>query len=84
MTEKGNYAVRLAAVCVVMCGSAWAQNTTVSGQVIDSSGAVIQNVTVELTNRATQVKSVTLTNTEGIFIYPSVPPGAYQIGRAHV
>ena len=82
MTEKGNYAVRLAAVCVAMCGSAWAQNTTVSGQVIDSSGAVIQNVTVELTNRATQVKSVTLTNTEGIFIYPSVPPGAYQVSAS--
>jgi hypothetical protein len=64
---------------LLMCGSAWAQNAVVSGRVTDSSGAVIQKAAVELTNRATQVKSATVTNAEGIFIFPSVPPGAYAV-----
>ena len=56
----------------------WAQNAVVSGRVTDTSGAVIPGVTVELTNRATQVKSSTVSNEEGIFVFPSVPPGAYE------
>ena len=57
----------------------WGQNAVVSGRVTDTSGAVIPSVTVELTNRATQVKSSTVTNEEGIFVFPSVPPGAYEV-----
>lgn len=57
----------------------WGQNAVVSGPVTDTSRGVIKDVTVELTNRATQVNSTTLTNAEGIFIFPSVPPGAYAV-----
>ena len=64
---------------VCMCGGALAQNAVVSGRVSDTSGGVIPNVAVELINRATQVKSPTITNGEGIFVFPSVPPGAYEV-----
>jgi len=64
---------------VFMCGAAWGQNAVVSGRVSDTSGGVIPNVSIELNNRATQVKSPTLTNAEGIFVFPSVPPGAYEV-----
>jgi hypothetical protein len=77
MTENGHSAIRIPLIAWIICASAWAQNTAVSGRVIDTSGAVIQNAAVELTNRATMLKSVTRTNTDGIFIYPSVPPGDY-------
>src|SRR6478672_8903179 len=61
------------------CGVVWAQNAVVSGRVSDTSGGVIPKVAVELINRATQVKSPTLTNAEGIFVFPSVPPGTYEV-----
>jgi len=64
---------------LMICGTAWAQNAVVSGRVTDTSGGVIPNASVELINRATQVKSPTLTNAEGIYIFPSVPPGSYEI-----
>ena len=69
----------LLAVLFVCHTPAWGQNAVVSGRVTDTSGGVIQSVTVELTNRATQVKLPTVTNEEGIFIFPSVPPGSYEI-----
>jgi len=68
-----------AVLFVCMCGAAWGQNAIVSGRVSDTSGGVIPNVSIELNNRATQVKSPTLTNAEGIFVFPSVPPGAYDV-----
>jgi Carboxypeptidase regulatory-like domain/TonB dependent receptor-like, beta-barrel len=67
------------ALFVCICGEAFAQNAIVSGRVIDTSGSVIPKVAVELINRATQVKSPTLTNAEGIFVFPSVPPGTYEV-----
>src|ERR1039458_6971208 len=60
----------------------WGQNAAVSGRVTDPSRSVIQNATVELTNRATEVKSATVTNAEGIFIFPSVAPGAYAVSAS--
>ncbi|MEO8591711.1 MAG: TonB-dependent receptor [Candidatus Solibacter sp.] len=68
-----------AALLVSACGAAWGQNAIVSGRISDSSGGVIADVAVELINRATQVKLPTLTNGEGIFVFPSVPPGAYEV-----
>src|SRR4051794_21652058 len=64
---------------VSVCGAAWGQNAVVSGRVTDTSGGVVPNVAVELMNRATQVKSPTVTNAEGIFVFPSVPPGGYEV-----
>jgi len=56
-----------------------AQNTVVSGRVTDTSGGVVANVAVELTNHATQIKSATRSNSEGIFVFPSMPPGNYEL-----
>jgi hypothetical protein len=68
-----------AALLVSVCGGAWAQNAMVSGRVTDPSGGVIGDVAVELINHATQVKLPSITNAEGIFILPSVPPGSYEV-----
>src|SRR3954463_328444 len=64
---------------VFLCGAAWGQNAVVSGRVTDTSGGVVPNVAVELINRATQVKSPTVTNADGIFVFPSVTPGSYDV-----
>ena len=42
-------------------------------------GELFANVAVDLTNRATQVKLSSVTNAEGIFVFPSVPPGTYEV-----
>src|SRR3954453_6233888 len=67
---------------VSLCGALWGQNAVVSGRVTDTSGGVIPNVAVELINHATQVKSPTVTNAEGIFVFPSLTPGAYEVNAS--
>jgi hypothetical protein len=62
-----------------MCAVSWGQSAIVSGRVMDSAGGMIPNAAVELINRATQVKIPTITNGEGIFVFPSVAPGNYEV-----
>jgi hypothetical protein len=52
---------------------------TVSGTVMDSSGAIILGCTVQLTNRDTGVVRTTTTNNAGIYRFDAVDPGIYQI-----
>jgi outer membrane receptor protein involved in Fe transport len=62
--------------------SALAQNANtgeVKGSVTDSSGAVVPDVTVTITNVQTGVSSITTTNSSGIYDVPSVPIGQYRI-----
>ncbi|HUQ91027.1 MAG TPA: carboxypeptidase regulatory-like domain-containing protein, partial [Bryobacteraceae bacterium] len=56
-----------------------AQNPVVSGRISDSTQAALPNARVELTNRATGVLNATVTNQEGLFVLPPVPPGLYSI-----
>lgn len=50
---------------------------TLSGNVTDPSGAVIQNVTVKLTNPATDAIQTFKTNAAGDFTFPELPVGKY-------
>ncbi len=61
--------------------SAYAQNVngSVSGTVKDTGGAVIPGAEVALTNLATKNVEKTLTNDVGIFLFPSVLPGTYNV-----
>ncbi len=57
-----------------------AQNTgTFNGQVTDSTGAVISGATVTATNTATGVVRTTVTNADGLYSMPSLPPGEYTV-----
>ncbi len=70
-------------VALLVCWApAWAQNAVVSGRVTDTSGAAIPKATVELTRRSTGVKSTTVTDGAGLFNYPSVVPGVYDISAS--
>jgi len=51
----------------------------VRGVVTDPSGAVVPNVTVELTNVAMNVSRKEVTNTVGEYEIPYVVPGTYQV-----
>lgn len=59
--------------------SAHAQSASVSGQVVDASGALIPNVQITLTNTATNTALKTKTNNVGIYNFPFVKPGKYSL-----
>jgi hypothetical protein len=56
-----------------------AQSATVSGQVLDPSGAAIKGATVTLLRPSTKVKTSTTSDASGIFSLPPVAPGHYEL-----
>jgi len=57
----------------------FAQSATVSGQVIDTTGAAVKDATVSLLNTDTQVELTTISGATGSFILPPVKPGHYKV-----
>jgi carboxypeptidase family protein len=52
---------------------------TITGEVKDSSGALIPGVTVTVTNKATNAVRTTTSNEVGLFDFPALPPGQYTV-----
>ncbi len=74
----------LCAAMLCAAGAA-AQNTNsgeIKGTVTDSTGAVIANATVTVTDVLTGVKTRAVTNSDGIYDVPSLLPGEYSIAVA--
>jgi hypothetical protein len=73
--------VSLAVACA--SGSAWAQGTaSISGSVVDPSGARLPGVEVTATQTDTgQVRSV-VSNESGFYVLPSLPTGPYKVTAA--
>lgn len=70
-------------VCaVVMTAHAQSETATISGLVTDSTGAVVVGAEVQLQSVAQGTVQNTTTNDSGIYVFPSVQPGQYQI-RVH-
>jgi hypothetical protein len=69
------------ACSLAFCLSLRAQdpNATVSGRVLDPSGAVVPGTQVRVINDATNIEYSTVTNDAGIYSIPSVPPGKFHI-----
>ncbi len=57
----------------------FAQNASVSGEVIDPQHKSLKGAAVTLTHISTQVKVETKTNASGSFVLPPVVPGNYQL-----
>jgi hypothetical protein len=51
----------------------------ITGTVRDTSGAAIPGATVTVTNTATRGMRNTTTNEEGLYSFPSLPPGTYEL-----
>lgn len=61
-------------------GIVWGSVTgSISGTVMDSSGAVIPGATVVAVNAETNIRNSTLTNAEGFYSLPALPPGDYEV-----
>src|SRR5262249_46539388 len=67
------------AVFLACATSAVAQNAQVTGGVKDSSGAVIPGVTVTARNVDTGFARVGVTDGQGEYRLPSLPPGRYAV-----
>src|SRR5689334_13658533 len=52
---------------------------TITGEVKDQSGALIPNAAITATNTATNVARSTEANSAGIYSFPGLIPGRYQV-----
>jgi hypothetical protein len=68
-------------LCLVFCASASAQtvNSTVTGVVRDTAGAVIPGAKVTLTDAATKLSVNTTTNGEGFYLFNDIRSGYYTV-----
>ena len=71
----------LAVVMLVAASSGLlhAQQGTINGRVVDASGGVLPGATITATNVDTGIKSVAITNEEGHYALPLLPPGQYTV-----
>lgn len=51
----------------------------ISGKVMDSTGAVVPNAQITVTQTATNVDAVSATNSDGLFRVPSLLDGPYKV-----
>src|SRR5438034_328865 len=72
-------AVALTVLALAIPALPQSSNGSVRGIVQDPTSAVIPNVTVILTNTATGVELKTVSNSGGIYVFPSVIPGPYRL-----
>src|SRR5262249_40511153 len=67
----------------LLCGlaaRAYAQTSgEITGLVTDSSGAAVSGASVTVTNKATVATRQITTNSEGLYSFPSLLPGVYEL-----
>ena len=74
-------------ICILLLAATFSVSTafsqlvsaTIVGSVTDSSGAVVANAKVQLTETNTGVDRNGLTNASGNFTFPNLPPGVYRV-----
>ncbi|HEY1803830.1 MAG TPA: carboxypeptidase-like regulatory domain-containing protein [Terracidiphilus sp.] len=70
----------LAILVLAVPRASWSQVTaTLTGTVEDQSGGVIPGATVTLINESTKFASVNTSNGAGLYAFPSLTPGTYDI-----
>jgi hypothetical protein len=68
-----------AAAYAILAVGALAQTASVTGRVVDSSGSSIAETSVTVTNVATSVARKALTDSNGLYTVPLLPPGRYEV-----
>lgn len=81
----------LAAMVLTLCaglfagvGYAQTDTATISGRVTDPSGAVIAGAQVVLQSTAQGIKTTVATDKAGIYVFPAVQPGLYNLSASKV
>ena len=71
----------IALLCTVTASLAQTPTGTISGTIKDSSGAVVPNATITITNKATAIARTLAANAEGLYSAPALAPGDYEVRR---
>ena len=73
--------IRTLALWVLSAAAALAQigTATITGRVIDSSGAVVADVAITVVNTGTNFQFAATTNADGLYRVQSLQPGPYRI-----
>ena len=85
MKRRGFHLVAAVLVCLLASTHAFAQGGgasstgTITGKVTDTSGGVLPGVTVNATSSSMMGVQSSVTNAEGIYRFPAVPPGTYTV-----
>ena len=82
MSSRHLVTATLFALSLWVCsGAVLGQGLTgqISGSVTDSSGAVVSNATLQLTNAQTGQTRSTTTSSEGRFVFPELLPGTFTL-----
>jgi hypothetical protein len=66
-------------VSLAIQGSAQVNTASLTGQVTDTAGAVIPNVSVTVKNKATAAERSTTTDSSGYYTFASLPVGLYSV-----
>ncbi len=68
-------------VSMFVCAGVYAQTSTgtISGTVLDESGALVPNADVTITNKATNTSRTLKSDAAGAFSAPSLPVGEYEV-----
>ena len=85
-TTQARYFVAFVMLAGLTCGQLYAQMSvtgSVSGTVLDASGAVIPDATVKLTSETTRQVHETKSNGEGLFSLTAVPRDSYTLKVEH-
>ena len=77
----------LRSICIILVAAALSVSTafsqlvsaTIVGSVTDSSGAIVANAKITLTETNTGVDRAGISNSSGNFTYPNLPPGKYRV-----
>ena len=80
--KDGLGVVRVAVLLGMVVGMGWGQTAVtggITGDVSDSSGAIVAGADVEVTNTATGVASQAKTNGDGVYRFASLVPGRYSV-----
>ena len=62
-----------------LASSALAQTAQVTGRITDQAGAIVPGAQITVTNLATSVSRETVSNSEGYFTLPLLPPANYRV-----
>src|SRR5262245_22587846 len=69
-------------ICAVTAAAAQEQRGSIEGVIRDSSGAVVPGVTVEARGTSLVGAASTVTGSDGVYRFPALPPGTYEISAS--
>ncbi len=69
----------MALISLIASADAQVSTGSVTGRVVDAQGNIVPGAKVTVTSRGTGAERIVVTNSNGEFVVPSLPPGRYMV-----